>query len=163
MQAQAKQADALEATVKTAIATKSAIQGTKTPNLEQCLNVVLRQEGSPDRGGVTKFGITLEELQSSRNDQSLTAEHLKDLTRDQALEIYRVRYWNVLKCDELPAGVDLVVFDFGVDAGPSESAKVLQRAVGAEADGSIGPATMAATKGSFKNYRFGARAFGLIV
>ena len=53
---------------------------------------------------------------------------------------------NVLRCDELPIGVDLVVFDFGVDEGPSYSAKVLQEVTGAGTDGSVGPVTIAAAK-----------------
>jgi lysozyme family protein len=96
--------------------------------------------------GGAQFGITLEELRIARNDKSLTADDLSKLTRDQAREIYRARYWNVLNCDDLPVGVDLVTFDFGVEVGPTEAARVLQAVVGAGADGSIGPATVAAAK-----------------
>src|SRR5262249_35851653 len=58
--------------------------------------------------------------------------------------------WNTLRCDDLPAGVDLVVFDFavdlGIEVGPTVAAKTLQKAVGAGADGSVGSATIAAAK-----------------
>jgi len=46
----------------------------------------------------------------------------------------------------LPVGVDLSVFDYGVNSGPSRSAKDLQHVVGAKVDGVIGAATIAAVK-----------------
>ena len=99
-----------------------------------------------DPGAATQFGVTLRALREWRQDQSLTADDLRKLERDDACEIYRTRYWNVLRCDDLPVGVDLVVFDFGVDTDTTRSAKMLQQVVGAAADGSIGDATIAATK-----------------
>ena len=49
-----------------------------------------------------------------------------------------------MRCDELPAGVDYATFDYGVNSGISRAAKVLQRLLGVEADGEIGPNTLAA-------------------
>jgi lysozyme family protein len=49
-----------------------------------------------------------------------------------------------MQCGALPAGLDLEVFDFGVNAGPGEAVKALQRIVGVTADGSIGPITLSA-------------------
>ena len=51
---------------------------------------------------------------------------------------------NRLQCGALPAGLDLEVFDFGVNSGPAESVKTLQKIVGVTPDGSIGPITLAA-------------------
>ena len=56
-------------------------------------------------------------------------------------------YWNRLRTDALPLGVDLSVVDMSVNAGISSSTKLLQRAlgfIGDEVDGSIGPETLAA-------------------
>lgn len=61
-------------------------------------------------------------------------------------KFYKARFWDKLHCDDLPAGVDYAAYDFGVNAGTGQSAKFLQRAVGATADGAIGPATMALIK-----------------
>ena len=47
-----------------------------------------------------------------------------------------------MKGDELPNGLDLCVFDFGVNAGPGRSAKFLQTMIGTVADGGIGPNTL---------------------
>jgi lysozyme family protein len=60
-------------------------------------------------------------------------------------EIYRFQYWDVIRGDELPAGVDYVVFDGAVNSGPTQSVKWLQRALGGVmVDGQIGEATLAA-------------------
>ena len=63
---------------------------------------------------------------------------------DEAKRIYRAKYWDAQRCDELPAGVDYAVFDYGVNSGIGRSKKVLQRVVGVTADGVLGPATMRA-------------------
>jgi len=44
----------------------------------------------------------------------------------------------------MPSGIDYLVFDFAVNAGPGRSAKILQTALGVPADGGIGPVTLAA-------------------
>jgi len=119
-------------------------------NFLKCFEIVLGREGGftnhpADKGGPTNLGITIGVLKEWR-DAEVTIEDVQNLTREEAREIYRTRYWNLLKCDELPKGVDLVVFDFGVNAGPSRAAKMLQKIVGADADGSVGPVTIAACK-----------------
>ena len=48
--------------------------------------------------------------------------------------------------DDLPAGLDYLVYDFAVNAGPGQSAKILQRAVGVTDDGAIGNGTLAAVR-----------------
>jgi Glycosyl hydrolase 108/Predicted Peptidoglycan domain len=97
-----------------------------------------------DPGGPTNFGITLATLKAYEGDQNLTAEDVKKLTPDVAKEIYRTAYWNRMQCGSLPNGLDLEVFDFGVNAGPGEAVKMLQKIVGVTADGSIGPITLSA-------------------
>ena len=97
-----------------------------------------------DPGGPTNFGITLATLRAYEGDPNLTADDVKKLTPADAKEIYRTAYWNRMQCGALPAGLDLEVFDFGVNSGPAESVKTLQRLVGVTQDGSIGPITLAA-------------------
>ncbi len=150
LQAQVKQAESLQSTVRTAMAATPG-KGSKPSNFRRGMDVVLANQGgfsgnSGDPDAVTQFGITIGALRDWRQDQKLTAEDVRMLERDEACEIYRTRYWNVLRCDDLPVGVDLVVFDFGVNAGSGRSARMLQQVVGAAADGSIGDATIAATK-----------------
>src|SRR5262249_33220247 len=151
LEAQVKHAEALQSTVTAAIAAKPVIGASKPSNFRRCVDLVLAQEGGfsdnpSDPSAATQFGITLRDLRESKQDQNLTVDDLRKFGRDDACEVYRTRYWNVLRCDDLPTGIDLVVFDCGVDAGPARSARMLQHVVGAAADGSVGDATIAATK-----------------
>ncbi|MCF8478108.1 MAG: secretion activator protein, partial [Pseudolabrys sp.] len=52
--------------------------------------------------------------------------------------------WDACACDELPAGVDYAVFDYGVNSGIGRAKKVLQRVLGVAADGVLGDQTMRA-------------------
>jgi Glycosyl hydrolase 108/Predicted Peptidoglycan domain len=118
---------------------------------DACMPFIFKAEGlysdNPnDRGGPTNFGITLATLKSYEDNQGLTADNVKKLTPDMAKEIYRTAYWNRMQCGALPPGLDLEVFDFGVNAGPGEAVKMLQKIVGVTADGSIGPITLAAVR-----------------
>jgi lysozyme family protein len=68
---------------------------------------------------------------------------MKALTLDTVKPFYKSMYWDKVRCDELPVGVDYAVFDFAVNAGVGRAAKFLQRAVGAVDDGVIGSGTLA--------------------
>ena len=52
---------------------------------------------------------------------------VRAMTVDEAKKIYRARYWDAQRCDELPSGLDYAVFDYGVNSGTGRSAKVLRR------------------------------------
>lgn len=71
---------------------------------------------------------------------------IKNLTVAQAKAIYKRDFWDRLRCDELPEGVDLAVFDSGVNSGRSRAAKWLQASVDVAVDGILGPATVKATQ-----------------
>jgi lysozyme family protein len=116
---------------------------------DACMPFIFKAEGGyadnpADPGGPTNFGITLATLRAYQSDPNLTADDIKKLTPAVAKEIYRTAYWNRMQCGSLPAGLDLEVFDFGVNSGPAESVKTLQRLVGVTQDGSVGPITLAA-------------------
>lgn len=118
---------------------------------DACMPFIFKAEGGysdnpNDRGGPTNFGITLATLKNYEDNQNLTADDVKKLIPDMAKEIYRTAYWNRMQCGALPAGLDLEVFDFGVNAGPGEAVKALQKIVGVTPDGSIGPITLAAVR-----------------
>jgi hypothetical protein len=88
-----------------------------------------------DRGGKTNFGI------SQRSYPDLD---IKNLTKEQANEIYLRDFYLRVKGDQLPAAVSKVVFDYAVNSGVGAAAKRLQRIVGVKADGIIGPQTIKA-------------------
>jgi lysozyme family protein len=116
------------------------------------LAFTLAQEGGYvddpyDPGGATNMGVTLATLRHWEHDEALGPDAVRDISRQTASSIYGALYWNAVRGDSLPAGVDLSVFDFGVNAGPRRSAELLQAALGfgsAEEDGWIGKLTLAA-------------------
>lgn len=118
-------------------------------NFDACVAVTLRFEGGfadnpADPGGATNFGVTLRTLHAWEG-HPVTADDVRAMTRDEAVAILGAKYWNVVRGDDLPLGVDLMVFDFAVNAGPATSARMLQRCAGLaghEVDGSIGPYTL---------------------
>jgi lysozyme family protein len=91
--------------------------------------------GKRDSGDLrgTKYGI------SAAAFPTLDIEHV---TLDQARDIYFRRYWAPAGCEMVPDLLRFPLFDFAVNSGPGTAARMLQRAVGAEEDGSIGPKTL---------------------
>ena len=115
-------------------------------NYDKCLETILHHEGGyvnhpEDPGGETNLGVTKRVYQEWGGTKDM-----KDLTFDDVAPIYKKNYWDKMKCDDLPSGLDLCVFDFGVNAGPGRAAKYLQSLIGTVADGGIGPNTLAKLK-----------------
>lgn len=101
---------------------------------EAALARLLAHEGGytnhpSDPGGPTNFGITIADYRRYVKSDA-TAADVKTMTIDQAKAIYRTKYWDAQRCDELPAGVDYAVFDYGVNSGIGRSGKVLRRVLG---------------------------------
>ena len=112
------------------------------------LELIFKHEGGYvdhplDPGGATNFGITRATLAKVRGRPVSKAEVMA-LGRQEAGAIYRARYWTVIRGDDLPAGVDVVVFDAAVNSGPVRAARWLQAALGLPRDGVIGPLTITA-------------------
>jgi lysozyme family protein len=127
-------------------------------NFEWALAEVLRHEGGwsdhpADPGGATMNGITLATYQAHLG-RSATKEELRDLKPDVRAEIYRKNFWDKVRGDDLPSGVDFAVFDFAVNSGPGRAARYIQAIVAVETDGQLGPKSLAA----IRNYcdRWGA-------
>jgi lysozyme family protein len=98
-----------------------------------------------DLGGATNKGITFRVYDAYRTRKGLPTRDVRDLSAAELQDIYRLQYWNAVKGDELPPGLDYVLFDGAVNSGPSQSIKWLQRALGnVVVDGQIGEATLAA-------------------
>lgn len=92
-----------------------------------------------DPGGETRFGVTLKVARLNGYDGPM-----KDMPLAFAQGVYIRNYWNPLRLDEMPPAVRYCVFDAAVNSGVAQAAKWLQRAVGAEADGAVGPKTVMA-------------------
>ena len=112
-------------------------------NYDECLKTILHHEGGyvnhpKDPGGETNLGVTKRVYQEHGGTKDM-----KDLLVEDVAPIYKKGYWDRMKGDDLPGGLDLCVFDFGVNAGPGRAAKFLQSMIGTTVDGGIGPNTLA--------------------
>jgi lysozyme family protein len=114
-----------------------------------CLPRVLKHEGGNvddprDTGGRTSRGITAARWAEWRQTHPGLPEDVWEAPQAEVEAIYREKYWDVLQCDRLPVGIDYAVFDWGVNSGTGRPIPYLQKLVGVEADGIIGPKTLAA-------------------
>ncbi|MDH2311418.1 glycoside hydrolase family 108 protein [Methylobacterium brachiatum] len=117
-------------------------------NFERALALVLVHEGGyvdhpADPGGATNLGVTIGTLSDWLGRPATKAE-VKALTKVSVAPIYRRNYWNAVRADELPSGVDYCVFDFAVNSGKGRAIPSLQRALSVADDGKLGPLTLAA-------------------
>ena len=120
-------------------------------NYAQALKQVLKYEGGyvdhpKDPGGPTNKGITQAVYDAWRKAANQPTQSVRYITDLEVGAIYRQQYWDRVRGDDLPSGVDFAVFDFAVNSGVSRAAKTLQSVVGVTQDGIIGPATIQATK-----------------
>lgn len=121
-------------------------------NFDKALAAVLKHEGGyvnhpRDPGGATNFGIIQRTYDAHRRRRGLTPRAVKSIVKEEVREIYRTQYWDAIRGDDLPAGIDFVVFDGAVNSGPAQSVKWLQRSLSGYAgriDGVIGAQTLAA-------------------
>jgi len=107
---------------------------------------VLKAEGGfvnhpRDPGGMTNLGVT-RNVWREWVKRDVDEAEMRSLTPEKVMPLYKTKYWDACKCDELPLGVDYAVFDFAVNAGVSRASKTMQTALGTAADGIVGPATI---------------------
>jgi len=100
-------------------------------NWDFSIKELLKSEGGytndpSDSGGPTNFGITIYDYRKYINANG-QANDVKNMTVDQAKSIYKAKYWNALKCDDLESGVDYTCFDYGVLAGLGRPRADLQK------------------------------------
>ena len=117
-------------------------------NFDEIIEQVLEHEGGyvndpKDLGGETKYGIT---------KRFYPDVDIKNLTIEQATEIYKKDYWDKNKVESLPQNLWHIYFDMCVNMGKRTAVKVLQRAAvnkgrDIEVDGGLGPMTIGALKG----------------
>lgn len=113
-------------------------------NFEKCLETILHHEGGyvnhpKDPGGETNLGVTKRVWEEWGGTKDM-----RDLTPEDVAPLYKKNYWDRVKGDDLPSGLDLAVFDWAVNSGTGRAAKKLQSMIGTVADGGIGPNTLKA-------------------
>jgi lysozyme family protein len=116
---------------------------------DECLRFVLKAEGGfvdhpSDPGGATNKGVTQEVYDNYRERTNQNRNSVRFISDEEVANIYRDSYWKQIKGDSLPRGIDLVTFDAAVNHGVRQAIKFLQRALGVDDDGLIGPMTIGA-------------------
>lgn len=119
-------------------------------NFEKCLAKMLAHEGGyvnhpQDPGGMTNLGVT-KRVWEEWVGHDVDEKQMRALTPETVAPLYKRKYWDAVRADDLVAGVDYCVFDVAVNSGPGRAIKFLQSSVGVTADGGFGPATLAAVK-----------------
>lgn len=114
-------------------------------NLDDALRLMFGHEGGysnhpKDPGGPTKYGITKKTLEAHRG-RKVSIDEVKNLTIEEAEDVYRKSYWAQSGGDLLPDGLDYAAFDFGVNSGPSRAVRTLQELLGVDIDGIVGVKT----------------------
>lgn len=113
-------------------------------NFDTAFHRLLGHEGSfvdhpSDPGGATCWGVT-ERVARENGYQGA----MRDLPVAVAKQIYRAKYWDAVRAEDLPAAVRYEMFDAAVNSGTGQATRWLQRALGVADDGRLGPITIAA-------------------
>lgn len=111
-------------------------------DFERAVEFILKAEGGyvwdeKDPGGETNFGIS---------KRAYPSEDIKNMTRERAKFLYKRDYWDRCKCDDLPDGLRLAVFDAAVNQGVGAAVRVLQACCRVKQDGVIGVGTLSAAR-----------------
>jgi lysozyme family protein len=115
-------------------------------NFDAALKAILHHEGGYvnhklDPGGRTNLGCT-QRVWEEWVGHPVTEQDMRDLTPADVAPLYKAKYWDRIRGDDLPTGVDYIVFDAAINSGPGRAAKWLQQTVGAVPDGAIGAMKM---------------------
>ena len=121
------------------------------PGVQQMVHDILRREGGycnhpNDRGGPTKFGITLRTLANWRRC-GVDADDVRNLSAGEAEQIYLANYFRGPGIDRLPERLQPLMFDMSINHGPATAVKLLQQTLcdsgyHCQVDGGIGNETV---------------------
>jgi lysozyme family protein len=119
-------------------------------NWDDSFAAVLKHEGGfvnhpKDPGGMTNLGVTKAAIEAYLG-RTVDEAFMRSLTPDSVKPFYKSQYWNKIKGDDLPSGVDYAAYDLAVNSGVGRAAKYLQEIAGVVADGMIGPKSLEAIK-----------------
>lgn len=119
-------------------------------NFDFAFERVLSHEGGyvndpRDPGGMTNLGVT-KRAWEEWVDHDVSEAEMKALTPKMVKPFYKAKYWDKIRGDELPEGVDYAAFDLAVNSGISRAIKYLQQIAGVPADGILGPKSLEAIK-----------------
>ena len=115
---------------------------------EYAMRLLLRHEGGfvnhpKDPGGMTNLGVTKAVWETYTGKEASEAD-MRALTPEAVQPLYKASYWDAVRGDELPHGVDYCLFDCAVNSGPGRAIKLLQYILHQKVDGILGRNTIAA-------------------
>jgi len=116
-------------------------------NFPKALEALLKSEGGyvnhpSDPGGITNLGVTAR-VWEEWVGHPVNEKQMRALTHADVAPLYKRKYWDACRADELISGLDYAVFDFAVNSGVGRATKNLQTCVGLLPDGGLGPVTIA--------------------
>jgi len=128
----------------------------KKGDLQKSIDIMMKLEGGKsdlksDRGGRTNLGVTQREFDKYREKQGLPRKDVFNITKQEAQQVYKIGYWNIIKGDELPLNVAHAMFSYALTDGPQDSIRFVQRLLGVEVTGFMGPKTKQAIWNASKN------------
>lgn len=109
-------------------------------SFNQALELIFKLEGHDkltndpqDLGGLTKWGIS---------QKAFPHLDIKNLTKKQAIYIYRKHYWEAIRADKFHLSISLCLFDCAVNQGVLTAIRLAQKVMRVKQDGKIGPVTI---------------------
>lgn len=119
-------------------------------NFASAMENLLRHEGGyvlhkDDPGGMTNLGVTKRTWEAWTGCPS-TEEDMRTLTPEMVKPLYKSMFWDKMRCDELPDGVDYMVFDAAVNSGTARAAKWLQKSLRLKPTGTLDSVAIAAAQ-----------------
>ena len=128
----------------------------KKGDLQKSMDIMMKLEGGKsdlksDRGGRTNLGVTQREFDTFREKQGLPSKDVFNITKQEAQQVYKIEYWDIIKGDELPLNVAHAMFSYALTDGPQDSVRFVQRLLGVEVTGFMGPKTKQAIWKACKN------------
>lgn len=129
----------VESRSEDSVAQKETLKASGT-TFDAAIGEVLKNEGGyvndpADAGGETNHGIS---------KRSYPGLDIKNLTQGDAVEIYKMDYWDSNSYSETLPSIGAKMLDMAINMGSSRANKILQKVVGTKEDGIIGPKTLAA-------------------
>lgn len=130
-------------------------------NFKYAFQLLMSKEGgyskapNNDPGGETAFGVARNRWPEWEGWKIIDDLKITGLLSDETIfercegllkKFYKDHFWNKLKCDSLPEGIDTFIFDCAVNQGAVVAARVLQWACGAAQDGIVGDVTLSMVK-----------------
>jgi lysozyme family protein len=119
----------------------------KPNNFKNIINNLVELEGgksnlSYDKGGKTNLGITQYTYNNWNKKHNKPLKDVYKITRQEADQIYKEEYWNIIKGDQLPPNVAHIMLSQALLDGPQDSIRLVQKLLGLKVDGIMGSDTI---------------------